>query len=179
MTRSLATAVLWAVSSLFSLSDADGVTFDADDAGDPIIELSQSSASSTRGEPAGLLAEASVLCGEPIDHAWVIELPDQRRVAVAVREHGDTAYLSFATGVGARDAMGVAEELLAKALSHCREAGVLKVVLHSEKADHRAMVRMVEAQGCTYSRIRRLEGGEAMEFYLNLYWHAPDRRRQG
>ena len=63
---------------------------------------------------------------------------------------------------------GIAGRLLRAALAHCRDQGLLKVLLDA-RLEQTAAVQLFEREGFQFSRNRESAGVQIREFYLDLY----------
>lgn len=171
MPKGLATAVLWAITSLLSTADLndDGI-IDMDDAEDGIVDLVNSGQAASHHPHSPLLTAASIACGQRIDHAWLIGGRSHPIGAVAIHTSGNIAHLNLAVQSPDKSPLAIASTLLPRALKECRELGVLKVLIEPGELDNEALSALVQPCGFHFSRVRELNGNQACEFYLDLYW---------
>jgi hypothetical protein len=171
MIKRLASAVLLAALSVVGTMNFDVPEDDGDD--DAFVEYSEYGGASDSEQRGGVIALARQTCGEPIDHAWVVRQSRGASAAAAVQQvSDDTALVNLA---GDAVPPGFVYLLLGRALHWCRDAGALKVLVESDALSLSDIQGTAQACGFQFSRKRRLDDGDVIEFYTDLYWR-PDAR---
>jgi hypothetical protein len=204
MKRRIATAVLYAVVSTLGPADTGAATNALDDDVEEESSSSSVLVLGSRGEPklgaecggglgdagvdglagdgAGepLLRRVSRTLGIPVDAAWVVRTRAGFAAAVAVQGDPHTlvaminAAVTPATHAIEDGSAALVRLPLARALTHCRHRGYLKVVLTADGAAVASLRSWVEGLGFQFSRARWLDGAPAAEFYTDLYWSGAE-----
>jgi hypothetical protein len=181
MTKRLAAAVLCTIVNLLGLPDvsAGGGSVDGDDgSGIAYVELRREWQVPGVSDPAASsdpLTTASDVCGDEIEHAWILRHHSGPSAAVTVRRdasHDHTAVVSLSADLR----LLPWEQLLSRSLAFCRDHDVLKVTLEAEGVSSETVRAVAHASGFSFSRLRHADGVDVAEFYTDLYH--PDRRDQ-
>ena len=177
----LATAVLYALMSVAGVAPAEDLadddTYDDGDVGLAEPGRAEPGRGLKRGAP-GVLALASTLSAEPIADAWsAVGHDDHTLAAVAIRTpaaHVARIDLAAEPFLAPHALATLGPPLLARALDHCREHDVLKVIVSSEGLPPVTVRTVAESRGFQFSRTRLRDNDESIEFYTNLYWREGD-----
>ena len=169
MMKRIAAAVLYTIVTATGVVDAMDAAADLDMDDDVTVIVSKKGDTNER-RPSGILRAAGLLCGKPIEAAWIIH--DHAGGCAAVAVSADDTFIAV-IDVAVRQSPQPPLHLKAamrQALDHCRQRGALKVLVNLETVPLSEITPIAEQRGFVFSRIRRLDDTPVAEFYTDLYW---------
>jgi predicted Fe-Mo cluster-binding NifX family protein len=105
----------------------------------------------------------------PAEHVrWLAHSAGRQVGRLDMTVRGEVAEIRELQADARHDTVAIRCRLVQAALGHCRERGLLKVVLRAAPRSRRAM-QLFRCLGFQHSRDRQHSGGRQTEFYLNLY----------
>ena len=176
MMKRIAAAVLYTVVTATGVAGATGAAADLDDDDDVTVTIEKKGEPDEK-QPQGVLRAAGLLCGRPIEAAWIASGLSNGCAAVAVS--ADDAHVSIVDIAirGWHQRPVHLEATLRQALDHCRHTGALKVLVNLESLPADQVRATAGKRGFAFTRYRRVDGIPMAEFYTDLYWSDGISRR--
>lgn len=176
MMKRIAAAVLYTVVTATGVVDAMDAAADIDLDDDVTVIVSKKGDTNER-RPSGVLKAAGLLCGKPIEAAWLTHDHTGSYAAVAVSaDEASVAIIDIAVRRSTEPPAHLTAALR-QALDHCRQRGALKVLVNLETVPLSQLQPVADGRGFVFSRIRPVDGTPLAEFYTDLYWADPVNRQ--
>jgi hypothetical protein len=169
MMKRIAAAVLYTMVTATGVVDAMDAAADLDLDDDVTVVVQKKGDGSDR-HPSGVLKAAGLLCGKPIEAAWIVHDTPGSYAAVAVSADDPLVAVLDIAVRGSPEPPDHLNGALRQALDHCRRHGALKVLVNLETIPLSQLQPILQARGYEFSRIRRVDGTPVAEFYTDLYW---------